>query len=97
MRIFEHQNATPLVKAKVLELADNRFGLAELREETLKRGQADWPSWAAAIGCRVQTKASRNKLIKNFGGVSPLNRVIADVARNLDTTGPDEPKPGFPF
>ena len=88
--IFDHQNATPIVKAKVLELADNRFGLAEMREETLKLGQSDWPSWAAAIGCRVQTKASRNKLIKTFGAVSPLNKVIADVAMALEPVEAEE-------
>ncbi len=89
--IYDHPNATPIVKAKVLELADNRFGLAEMREEMLKLGQADWPSWAAAIGCRVQTKASRNKLIKNFGGVSPLNKVIANIAMALEQEEPEEP------
>ena len=95
--IFDHRNATPIVKAKVLELADNRFGLAELREETLRRGQADWPSWAAAIGCRVQTKASRNKLIKNFGRVSPLNKVIADVAMAHEPVEAEKPEFASPF
>ena len=95
--IFDHQNATPIVKAKVLELADNRFGLAEMREETLKLGQSDWPSWAAAIGCRVQTKASRNKLIKTFGAVSPLNKVIADVAMALEPVEAEEPAFDPPF
>ena len=81
--ILDHPNATPVVQAKVLEIPENRFGLVEWREETLKRGQADWPSWAAAVGCRSQAKAGRNKLIKNFGRVSPLNRVVADIAMSL--------------
>jgi len=94
--ICDHRNATPIVKAKVLELADNRFGLAEMREETLKLGQSDWPSWAAAIGSRAQTKASRNKLIKNFGGLSPLNKVIADIAMALDPVAPEKPPVDLP-
>jgi hypothetical protein len=92
MHIYAHPNASVLVQAKVLEMADNGFGMAELREEILKRGQSDWPSWAAAIGCRVQSKASRNKLINNCGGVSPLNRVIADIAMALDVAAPEKPK-----
>lgn len=90
--ILDHPHATPIVQAKVLEIADNRFGLAELRESVLKRGQSDWPSIAAMVGCRVQSKASRNKLIKNCGSVSPLNKVIAEIAMGLDQGKPEEPQ-----
>jgi hypothetical protein len=78
--IYEHRNATAVVRAKLLEIPENDFGILELRERVLRSGQSDWPSWAAAVGCRTQEKSARNKQINNLRGLSSLSRVIGDVA-----------------
>lgn len=36
--LFEHENATPISKAKILEIPEKRFGLADVREEQLRTG-----------------------------------------------------------
>ena len=92
LEVHDHPHATQLVRAKVLEIADDRFGLTELREETLRNASSGWEPWAAAIGCRVQTKQSRNKLIQHFGKISPMNGLIAAVAAKLPQCARDEPE-----
>lgn len=58
--MFNHPRATPISKSKNLELADNRFGLSELRETFLRTGQSDWLSWSAAAGERSLSAGARN-------------------------------------
>ena len=55
MTLFEHPNSTLLSRAKILEIADRRFGLPEIREEVLRSARSDWEAWAAASGTRCQT------------------------------------------
>src|SRR5439155_24347432 len=38
--LFNHRSATSITKAKILEIADQRFGLPELRNEFLMNGQS---------------------------------------------------------
>jgi Reverse transcriptase (RNA-dependent DNA polymerase) len=58
--IYSHPRASIISNAKILEIADNRFGLPELRESFLRSGQSDWLSWSAAVGERTLKAASRN-------------------------------------
>ena len=76
--LYEHDNATDITKAKILEMPEKRFGLPELREEQLRSGHSDWLAWTAAIGCRESAKGQRNQLLKYFRRASPMNRLIGE-------------------
>lgn len=78
MSLYEHENATDISRAKILEIPDKRFGLVDLREEQLRSGHSDWLAWAAAIGSRVQSKGQRNHLLKYFRKSSKMNRIIGE-------------------
>lgn len=75
--LYKHTNATDISRAKLLEIKDRRFGLAELREEHLRTGQSGWLSWSSAIGYRVELRKNRNHLLNYFAHGSPLNELIA--------------------
>ncbi|WP_439358605.1 antiviral reverse transcriptase Drt5 [Bradyrhizobium sp. DASA03007] len=81
--LYTHPWATPITKAKVLEIADQRFGLTELRETHLKDGTSDWLAWASACGSRVEKRAARNYSLKYFKNASPINKLIGEVIADL--------------
>ncbi|MEM7760811.1 MAG: hypothetical protein AAF298_22170 [Cyanobacteria bacterium P01_A01_bin.40] len=83
IKILEHKYSTVISKSKVLEIADNRFGLPDLREQYLRIGSADWLSWASAVGTRSMTRNNRNHMLKYFGNVSQINFLIANTISNL--------------
>ena len=60
--LFQHQNATNISRAKILEIPEQRFGMPDLREEHLRVGKSDWLAWSAAVGCRGAAKLSREPL-----------------------------------
>lgn len=66
MSIYEHQDATDITRAKILEIPEKRFGLPDLRNERLRSGHSHSPAWAAAVGSRNQPKSQRNHLLKYF-------------------------------
>lgn len=76
--LYEHESATDISKAKVLEIPEKRFGLMDIREEQLKTGHSDWLSWTAAVGMRKQPKGQRNQMLKYFRKSSPMNRLIGE-------------------
>lgn len=82
-RLFEHPNATDITRAKLLEIPEKRFGMSDLREEQLRTGASVWPSWAAAVGTRVEKKANRNHLLAYFSNGSPMNELISGCVRKL--------------
>jgi hypothetical protein len=77
--LFNHRSATSITKAKILEIADVRFGLPELRHEFLVSGQSDWLAWASAVGSRSLQATTRNHKLKYFAKSSPMNRLIASI------------------
>jgi hypothetical protein len=77
--LYTHSWATTVTKAKVLEIADQRFGLTELCEAHLKDGTSDWLAWASACGSRVEKRAARNYSLK----YSPINKLIGEVIADL--------------
>ena len=81
--LYTHPWATPVTKAKVLEIADQRYGLTELRETHLKDGTSDWLAWASACGSRIEKKAARNYSLKYFKNASPINKLIGEVIGDL--------------
>jgi hypothetical protein len=83
---YDHPNATTVTRAKVLEIPERRFGLPELREETLRSGRSDWEGWAAAAGTRLDPAAGRNHLLTYFSNGSPINRLLAECVRALRET-----------
>lgn len=76
--LYENDRATAITKAKILEIADKRFGLQDLRDEHLRSGQSDWLAWSAAIGARVHPKGQRNQLLKYFRKSSLMNLLIGE-------------------
>ena len=80
-KIFLHKSATPITKAKILEIADIRFGLQEMRDIHLTNGQSDWLGWASAVGSRDLNIIARNYKLDYFANSSPFNRLIGDIIR----------------
>ncbi len=70
LALFQHQNATNISRAKILEIPEQRFGMPDLREEHLRVGKSDWLAWSAAVGCRAAGKISRNHSLLYFGKAS---------------------------
>lgn len=83
MKLYERTSEHKLARAKILEIPDQTFGLKEVREEILKSGASDWPSWAAAMGTRTLKKAERNYALKYFAKGSPLNYLISECVQKL--------------
>jgi hypothetical protein len=81
--LYNHPHATRLTQAKVLEIPDKRFGLPDLRSKHLRVGNSDWLSWSAAVGCRQETKISRNHSLGYFSKTSPMNKLISDCISAL--------------
>ena len=77
--LYTHANATDITKSKVLEIADHRFGLPEMREAFLRDGRSDWLAWASAVGSRGLKKSTRNYLLDYFKNGSEMNRLIAEI------------------
>jgi hypothetical protein len=77
--LYNHKNATTISKAKILEIADNRYGLIELRDEHLVAGRSDWLAWASAVGHRSLPPISRNHKLEYFANSSPMNKLIKDI------------------
>jgi hypothetical protein len=77
--LFNHPSATPITKAKILEICDKRFGLTELRCDLPHSGQSDWLAWAFAVGSRSLNSASKNYLLNYFANSSPINYLIASI------------------
>lgn len=83
MSLYDHQNATDISKAKILEIPEKRFGLSDLRAEQLRSGHSDWPAWAAAVGSRANPNSQRNHLLKYFRKCSPMNRLIGEFVEKV--------------
>ena len=81
--LYNHPHSTSLTQAKILEIPEHRFGLPELRNEHLRVGKSDWLSWSAAVGCRQETKSSRNYRLAYFSKASLMNKLIADCISAL--------------
>jgi hypothetical protein len=82
LTLYEHDSATDISRAKLLEIPEKRFGLIDLREEQLRTGHSDWLAWTAAVGCRTQPKGQRNQLLKYFRKSSPMNRLVGEFVQN---------------
>lgn len=83
MALYEHQRATTVTKAKILEIPETRFGMGALREDHLKAGKSDWLAWAAAAGTRREAAISRNHLLSYFSKASHMNRIIGECVKAL--------------
>jgi hypothetical protein len=81
--IYEHDGATDIVKAKVLEMPEDRFGLPDLREGHLRTGDSNWLAWASATGIREMAKSKRNHLLGYFANGGPINRLVAECIKTL--------------
>lgn len=86
-KLYNHSNASIISKAKILEIADNRFGLVEMRDEHLVAGRSDWLSWASAVGHRNLLAVSRNHKLEYFANSSPMNHLIKAVVTGAGEGG----------
>lgn len=77
--LYRHESATDISRAKILEIADMRFGLTEMREAFLREGRSDWLAWASAAGSRAMNKKARNYLLDYFKNGSEMNCLIAEI------------------
>lgn len=77
--LYRHPGATDISRAKILEIADHRYGLPEMRESYLREGRSDWLAWASAVGSREMDKQARNYLLDYFKNGSDMNRLIAEI------------------
>lgn len=77
--LYRHESATDISRAKILEIADIRYGLPEMREAFLREGRSDWQAWASAVGSRAMDKQARNYLLDYFKNGSEMNRLIAEI------------------
>lgn len=77
--LYNHKNASQISKAKILEIADNRYGLLELRDANLVAGRSDWLAWASAIGHRTLPTISRNHKLSYFANSSQMNHLIKSI------------------
>lgn len=84
--LFNHRSATSLTKAKILEIADTRFGLQDLRNQYLQTGQSEWLGWSSAVGSRKLNSTSRNYMLGYFKNSSPMNRLISKIVAKLPST-----------
>ena len=75
--LYRHESATDISRAKILEIADRRYGLPEMREGFLREGRSDWLAWASAVGSRTMDRQARNYLLDYFANGSEMNRLIA--------------------
>lgn len=77
--LYRHSSATDISRAKILEIADLRYGLPEMREAYLRDGRSDWLSWSSAVGSRSMDKQARNYLLDYFKNGSAMNELIAGI------------------
>lgn len=77
--LYKHQSSTDISRAKILEIADSRYGLPEMREVFLREGRSDWLAWASAVGSREMDKQARNYLLGYFANGSDMNKLIARI------------------
>jgi hypothetical protein len=77
--LYSHESATDISRAKILEIADLRYGLPEMREAFLREGRSDWLAWASAVGSRRMDKQARNYLLDYFAHGSEMNKLIATI------------------
>ena len=77
--LYKHDSATDISRAKILEIADLRYGLPEMRESYLREGRSDWLAWASAVGSRRMDKQARNYLLDYFANGSDMNKLIATI------------------
>ncbi len=77
--LYRHEGATDISRAKILEIADMRYGLPEMREVFLRDGRSDWLAWSSAAGARAMNKQTRNYLLGYFKNGSEMNKLIAEI------------------
>lgn len=82
--LLEAPNATPISRAKVLEISEKRFGMLDCRNEHLRSGSSDWLVWSSAIGSRDVGRAARNQALKYIGKHSPMNHLIELAVRTFE-------------
>lgn len=83
LRLYELAGDQKIVRAKILEIPEQGFGLKDIRTEHLKTGASEWLSWASAMGTRSLKPDERNYVLGYFSKGSPLNYLISSCVTKL--------------
>ena len=78
-KLYNHANATPISRAKILEIPDLRYGLVELRDSHLGSGQSDWLAWSSAVGHRALKRIDQRHRLGYFAKASNYNKLVFDI------------------
>ena len=65
--LYSHESATDISRAKILEIADLRYGLPEMREAFLREGRSDW----LCVGVRGRIAPHRQQAETIYYAISP--------------------------
>ncbi len=80
--LYKSEHATDITRAKILEISELRFDLADLRSEQLRSNRSDWLTWAAAVGSSAHPKGQRNQILKYFRKASDMNQLIGSFVES---------------
>lgn len=83
IHIQAHSNASPFVRAAILENRNNKFGLLELKEDQLRNSSGDIVGCAALMGLRDAQKSKRNQLGKYAARSGPHMKLYADIVSKI--------------
>ena len=81
--IHSHKNASPFVKASVLENPHNKLGFLELKEDQLRNSSGDIVGCAALMGLRNAKASKRNQLGKYAARSGPHMKLYADIVSKM--------------
>jgi Reverse transcriptase (RNA-dependent DNA polymerase) len=81
--IHSHKNASPFVKASVLENPNNKLGFLELKEDQLRNSSGDIVGCAALMGLRNAKASKRNQLGKYAARSGPHMKLYADIVSKM--------------
>ncbi|HZE25854.1 MAG TPA: hypothetical protein VE083_00635 [Terriglobales bacterium] len=57
--LYFHQNSSVISRSKVLEIAEHRFGMSELRQQHLRVGKSDWLAGPPLSAVGMKNRFSR--------------------------------------
>ncbi len=79
IKVFKHPNATGIVKAAILEVAENDHGFLELKESCIRDDKGTITGVCAISGLMQLEKAKRNQIYKYAAKTSPYVKLCCNI------------------